>query len=201
MAEGLSYSPEEVAQAPETNPIDQQEQSVGKPELDLTDPRIYLSEFEKNIDFQSTVTRRVDNFHEQHPNERLTEEDIISITDTLRADKEYKNKLWDWQKDHPLPINYDVLPDDAKNAIYQYWSDFEEIRKAQREGYMTKDYIQNLDIKRSADHTDAAHALIKHGLAPNVTIGRLLIQFMSIDKGYDRVDRDRDERRLNFFRS
>lgn len=170
------------------------------PTIDLSNPTIYLNEFENSINFSEIVEDRLNKVRLEHPLEELSKTDIAEITDTLRSNKDYKDKLWNWQTAHNLPLNPANLPLELKEAIYEYWATIEKCRSLAEEGGMSKTEIINLDIKRSADHAVAAKKMTDFGLAPNLTVGRLLVQFMSIDAGYDRVDQGRDERRLNFFR-
>lgn len=52
------------------------------------------------------------------------------------------------------------------------------------------------DRQRSSSHTRAAEQLVKDKMVPNVTVGRLIVHFLSIDQSYDVPDPARDEKRL-----
>lgn len=185
MSEIPSFTPESEISAEETSPTTLPE---------------YISEFEKEIDFDQRVEKRIQDYQIEHPEDPLTDADKSDLQNTMRTDKAYKDSLWNWRGEHKISIEQFDLPEEATYAIYKYWRTIDDFRRDQRKDLISKEDIINYDIKRSADHTNAAQKLVENGLAPNITIGRMLIQFMSIEKGYDREDRDRDEKRLNYFR-
>ena len=55
-------------------------------------------------------------------------------------------------------------------------------REALRHG-PSPDEIVQLDLRRSAQHTAAAHALVAEGLAPNETLARALARLILVDLG------------------
>ena len=160
----------------------------------------YISNFEKEIGFDQKVDKRLEEYQTGHPDDPLSSSDKTDLINTMRTDKFYKDSLWNWRENHKISIEQFDLPEEASNAIYKYWQTIENFQRDQRKDFLSKEDIINYDIKRSADHTFAAQKLVESGLAPNITVGRLLIQFMSIEKGYDKEDRGRDEKRLNYFR-
>ena len=197
MSETLQHSPEEA----ET--FNAERESAREPvpeEQTYSDPRAYVDEFEKSIDFAGDVVNRLEKYTAEHPVEELSQADVQQFKDTLRTASGYKEKLWDWQKEHKLSLKPETLPEEVTQKVYDYWNVMEDIAKIRRDKEITPEEAQNLDIERSAKHTLAAKELVDNGLAPNITVGRLLVHFMSIEKGYDRRDPQRDERRLNFFR-
>ncbi len=192
MSEFISTAPEDLEPIKLPDTTRETEEADGEEAADLTNPAAYVQEFEEAINFPDFVQQRA-----ARSTEPLSPEEIRELADNLRTSEEYKNRLWDWQKLHPLPYNRDNFPPEARIALAKYWEEVVKIRH--NKGRWDASEILHHDYERSFLHTSAANDLIRAGLAPNRTIGRLLIHFMSIEKGLDVEDPGRDERRVQAF--
>ncbi len=70
----------------------------------------------------------------------------------------------------------------TRAALDAYIACMHATREALRHG-PSPDEIVQLDLRRSAQHTAAAHALVAEGLAPNETLARALARLILVDLG------------------
>ena len=189
MAEVLAPIPEELDNLPERGE-------------DLTnDPKEYLMRFENEINFQDQVENRINSYINEHPDDSLSEEDKHDIEEALR-NQEYKDQLWSYWKEHPLHLDPAILPEGVVETVRDYWHKKDDVREDLAKGFFNNnpDYAQDQNYELHARHNLAAKSLVDTGLAPDITIARVLVQFMSVAAGYDKEDPKRDERLLNMFR-
>jgi hypothetical protein len=151
----------------------------------------YLSEFERSINFNPD--QRLQLYLAEHPDQEISDDDRKLFVDTLRTGEGYKQQLWLWRNEHRLEADVKHFPQPVRSLIYEYWATIDHIKNNRP---TDKDEIRNLDLRRNLEHFAAAKELVNLGLAPNETIGRLLIHFISIEEGFDVIDPERDIRRL-----
>ncbi|MEK7548771.1 MAG: hypothetical protein AAB499_02640 [Patescibacteria group bacterium] len=167
-----------------------------------TDPAKYISNFEAVINFPKLVAERM-KLAQPVDDEIIDQEEARrDLTEILREGQDYKQELWNFHKTHPLVFDREKLPEEVKTKIYRYRDIIEEVGRAQRRsfGFLDQEEAKEYDLERGRRHFAAAKALTEAGLAHNTTVGRILIQFMNIEDGLDRVDPDRDLRRLDSLR-
>lgn len=106
-----------------------------------------------------------------------------------------KLALWKFFEKNKPKYFSEHYPDDFKEKVARYWDLIRATKKDEDAMVAQFGNVQVLDRTRSQYHTAAASELVSSGLAPNDSLARLFVHFLSISKGLDHTDFQRDERR------
>jgi len=147
-------------------------------------PMDLIKAFENSEKFKSFIQEREKNIKSE--DERRDFEDLFRGTDT------YKFQLWDFFGTHRLNYKPEIYSEDFNFKVQLYWQftlGFER-----RTAYGDAN-VEDIEHERSRLHARAAEQLMKDFNFNNFTIARILVQFLSINEGFDVIDPDRDVRR------
>lgn len=159
----------------------------------ISDPRAYIVEFESSNFYQDALGKY------KHENPGVPEGEILKDFRDLPGSKKYIDGLWKFfTSQKGLIYDEKQYSPDTKIALNQYWQTIKEWLQREKLGRLDKDRIEDIDFKRGIYHGRAAAELVTEGIAPNQSVGRTLVHFLSIDQGLDKIDPGREERRARF---
>ena len=111
----------------------------------------------------------------------------------LKGTDEYKIKLWKFFDKNKLRWNPAFYSVDFQQRIEAYWA---KIRGQElREKYYRYGDVEQMEAERVRLHARAAEQLMEDFGIENFSVARIIVQFLSIDQGFDVIDPDRDVRR------
>ena len=167
---------------------------------DFTDPGKYIEVFNESNEYKNAFQLRLkelkaDNF------DSMSEERKSAVLDHFVGCELWKNALWLFWNKHKLRYKKEQLPSKFNTALGEYWKQIKETEKVEAEGDTDQYKIKQFDNVRIKLHREAAEKLMEDGIVNNLTLGRFIVHFLSIDQGVDVPDPDRDEKRLAAYRN
>lgn len=170
---------------------------ISEEESKETQPANLLVDFERSKPLRSFMKDRMKSLPAFKGRKRseITDEEIQTELTFARETDGYKNLLMYYFQAEGNPLRYDPsrYSKEFIDELEDYW-DFivYERRVSDRHGPEVK---HENDLERSRRHMRVARQLFRDGMVPNEKVARLIVHFLSIDKGYDNLDFYRDENR------
>ncbi len=162
-----------------------------------TDPVEFLNDFHNSKVYKRALSERITKIKKEHP-----ENSEADIEESFKSSTEnYKRTLWEYYRQHPLSYDANSYGEKFNQTLEDYWNKKKFISQmkadptspAQQADFIRADHDMMLAHLRAADE------LIQEGKAPDVTTGRMFVQFLSIDQGLDVIDPDRDIKRMRAY--
>ena len=169
-----------------------------KLEREFRDPMLFLQAFYQSPEYKQALAARIASIHKEHP-----ESSRKRIETAFRdSSPDYKNLLFGFYKENPLDYSEDQYSDNFKKLMEDYWSKLFTAAsiKADPTDPGKQAQIMQADHQRVLSHARAAEELVKEGQSPDDRVGRILVHFMTVSRGYDDFDPDRDIKRLEALR-
>lgn len=162
-----------------------------------TDPVQYLNDFHNSEEYKQTLNKRIDRIKKEHP-----ETSKADIEESFRdSTEEYKQTLWEYYRQHPLSYDANSYDEKFNQILKNYWNKkkfVNQMRADPTSAAKQADFIR-ADHEMMLAHLRTANELMEEGKAPDITTGRMLVQFLSIDQGIDVADPDRDIKRMRAY--
>lgn len=173
---------------------DDKTETVQPPE-EITKPNKLMEfyhQFRESEAVQNEIGQRIQRAH--IIDSTVTETEVVeAFLNTEKA----KSSLWDFYHAHPFVFNPHEVSTDFNSQLQAYYRQLRRMKDPinQIRSLGDRDQIINEDRRRSSLHTQAAEQLVKDGVAPNLTIARVLVHFIAIADGMDTPNPDREEKR------
>lgn len=163
----------------------------------FTDPKQYWEAFVNSGQFENAVRER-SNIIAKNRKSQVTGQITDEARQYLLSRPDLtKDALYSFYRDgHGLKFDFsfDGWSPTFRTYLNDYWRAASTMeRRAAREN-LSRDEIYDMDVERMNKHTRASMQMTKEGLAPSDSIGRMMIEMMTEDKGLGHVD-PREERR------
>lgn len=167
----------------------------------ITDPSQYWQEFLKSDYYQNEVKRRRRIIAENNPERRndsiVRREAILFLKQRPEL---MEQSLYRFYYNRGIKLRYDDqafrgYSQEFRIAIRNYWAKIRELERKMLHEDLSDDEVKTLDEERAVCHVRATRQLTRDGLAPNQTIAKAYVAFMTESAGMSAADYERENRR------